>query len=81
ARFFVNFLNSDVIGPMKRIAGFLLSFVLIIGFLTGCGSVPGAITSETSTSADYIEQPSTENYLDEDGSYTSKEDVGLYRAS
>ena len=63
---------------MKKISGVLLIFAIIISILAGCGSTPGAITSETSTSSDYIELPSTENYLDEDGSYTSKGDVGLY---
>ena len=63
---------------MKKISGVLLIFAIIISILAGCGSTPGAITSETSISSDYIELPSTENYLAEDGSYTSKEDVGLY---
>ena len=63
---------------MKKIFGVLLILVIIVSIFTGCGSSPGAITSETPTSSDYIELPSTENYLAEDGSYTSKEDVGLY---
>ncbi|MDD2268491.1 MAG: ribonuclease domain-containing protein [Eubacteriales bacterium] len=63
---------------MKKISGVLLIFAIIISILVGCGSTSGAITSEKYTSSDYIELPSTENYLDEDGSYSSKGDVGLY---
>lgn len=67
-----------VIASMKKMSGVLLIFAIIICILAAYDSTPGAITSETSTSADYIEVPSTGDYLDEDGSYTSKGDVGLY---
>ena len=63
---------------MKKILGVLLILIIIVSILTGCGSAPGAITSETPTSSDYIELPATENHLAKDGNYTSKEDVGLY---
>lgn len=61
---------------MKKTLGILLSLLLVISFLTGCGSVPKAIPAETPTISD--EKPVTEDLLAEDGIYSSREDVALY---
>jgi hypothetical protein len=60
----------------EKISGVLLIFAIIISILAGCGLTPGAITSETSTSSDYIELPSTENFLDETAATLQR--VGVY---
>lgn len=63
---------------MKKPISLLLSMLLVITILTGCGSVPRASSSEAPSSSDYIEMPATENNLAEEGSYFFQEDVSLY---
>ncbi len=71
-------MNGDVIDSMKKTVGFLLSLFLVISLLTGCFSVSDAVPDATRTSPDSVETPVTADYLDEDGIYTSKDDVALY---
>ncbi|MBN2284981.1 MAG: ribonuclease [Tissierellales bacterium] len=51
----------------KKTISLLISIILFIGLLTGCGNVK----------TENVEQH-TENYLAEDGAYYSQEDVALY---
>lgn len=53
----------------------LLSFLLMISVLTGCVA---PVEDTQSEEVSYEESTDTESYLEEDGFYTSKDDVSAY---
>ena len=63
-----------------RVKYLLLSFVFMISVLMGCGAYAEEeeITESVDVSAEEVVESEAYAYLDEDGSYTSKEDVAAY---
>lgn len=60
---------------MKKKLGLLLAIMLIVGFLAGCTNVLGTPEPHTEPNEN---GPEPTVSLDEDGIYTSKDDVALY---
>lgn len=61
---------------LKRCTAFFLMLLMLLGLLTGCSSPQGASDSAQQTAVERTDDKSTA--IDQDGSYTSKEDVALY---